>query len=50
MEISKNVVLKFGMVLASFALMVTSLNVNTTCMFIAHQPELPQGSSKLRKF
>ncbi|MBU5314544.1 cyclic lactone autoinducer peptide [Tissierella carlieri] len=42
--------LKFSMTLASLALMVTSLNVNTTCMLIAHQPELPEGAKKLRKF
>ncbi|MSU03155.1 cyclic lactone autoinducer peptide [Tissierella sp. DSM 105185] len=38
------------MTLASLALMVTSLNVNTTCMLIAHQPKLPEGAKKLRKF
>lgn len=42
--------LKFGMALASLALMVTSLNVNTTCMLIAHQPKLPENAKKLRKF
>lgn len=42
--------LKFGMTLASLALMVTSLNVNTTCMLIAHQPKLPENAKKLRKF
>ena len=46
----KGLGLKFGMILASLALMVTSLNVNTTCMLIAHQPELPENAKKLRKF
>ena len=30
-----------GSVVGSFALMITSMNVNTTCMFIANQPKLP---------
>ena len=38
-----------GDVVASFAVMITSLNVNTTCMFIAHQPKLPDSAKKLRK-
>ena len=45
----KKVVLRFGGILASLALMVTSMNVNTTCMYLAHQPELPKGAEKLRK-
>lgn len=45
----KKVVLKFGGILASLALMVTSMNVNTTCIFLAHQPKLPEGAEKLRK-
>lgn len=42
--------MKFGTTLAGLALMITSLNVNTTCLFVAHQPELPKDSNKLRKF
>lgn len=38
------------MMLASLALIVTSINANMTCMYIAHQPELPEGAKKLRKF
>ena len=38
-----------GSVVASFAVMITSINVNTTCMFIAHQPKLPDSAKKLRK-
>jgi cyclic lactone autoinducer peptide len=45
----KKLVLKFGSAIASFALMVTALNVNTTCYFLIHQPKLPKGSEKLRK-
>ena len=36
--------------LALVALMITTLNVNTTCTFFAHQPKLPATSKKLRKF
>jgi len=50
MAITKNMVAKLGMILASLALLIVSLNVNTTCMFFAHQPELPEGAKKLRKF
>ena len=37
-------------VVAGFALFVTALNVNYVCMFVAHQPKLPEGAKKLRKF
>ena len=36
--------------MASLALVVTMLSVNTACMCYAHQPELPEGAKKLRKF
>ena len=39
-----------GSMAASFALMVTALNVNTACVYIAHQPKLPDSAEKLRKF
>ena len=41
---------KIGGLLASFALMITALNVNSACYFLIHQPKLPQGAEKLRKF
>lgn len=46
----KSLIYKFGTVLAGLALCITSLNVNTTCMLFIHQPELPNGAKKLRKF
>jgi AgrD protein len=46
----KNLLKKFGGVIACFALMVTLLNVNTACICFIHQPKLPEGSLKLRKF
>ena len=46
----KKQLLKFGKVLATLALMVTTLNANAACIFLIHQPRLPEGSEKLRKF
>ena len=45
----KKIILRFSGVLASLALLVTSMNVNTTCLYLAHQPKLPEGAEKLRK-
>lgn len=45
----KKVILKFSGIIASLALMVTSMNVNSTCIYLSHQPELPKGAEKLRK-
>ncbi len=28
----------------------TAANVNSACLFVAHQPKLPKGAEKLRKF
>jgi len=46
----KNLVVKFGGLIATLALMVTAANVNQVCMIIMHQPKLPEGAEKLRKF
>ncbi|MBM7870407.1 cyclic lactone autoinducer peptide [Clostridium pascui] len=46
----RSFVLKFGSTIASLALMITALNVNTTCCFFSHQSKLPKGAKKLRKF
>lgn len=42
----KKFIIKFGGVIASLALMITAINVNATCMFVAHQPKLPEGVEK----
>lgn len=39
----KNLSLRCYRVIAAMALMVTTLNVNTACWFIMHQPKLPDG-------
>lgn len=46
----KNFIFKFGGVIASLALLVTSTNISTTCFWLGHQPKLPQGADKLRKY
>lgn len=46
----KNIMLRFSGVVASLALMVTVLNTTQACFFIMHQPKLPEGAEKLRKF
>ncbi|OLS02077.1 cyclic lactone autoinducer peptide [Tissierella creatinophila] len=46
----KKVTFKISKIVASLALMVTALNVNTTCLFLLHQPKLPKGAEKLYKY
>lgn len=46
----KQFVLKMSSCLAAVALMVTSMNVNATCALWIHQPKLPEGAKKFRKF
>ncbi|HJA41992.1 MAG TPA: cyclic lactone autoinducer peptide [Firmicutes bacterium] len=41
---------KFYQWIANLALSVTKFNVNTACIFYIHQPKLPEGAKKLRKF
>jgi cyclic lactone autoinducer peptide len=42
-------IMKLGGLIASVALAVTALNVNSTCICLIHQPRLPEGASKLRR-
>lgn len=35
---------------AAIAMVVVTLLANSTCAFIAHQAEMPEGANKLRKF
>lgn len=41
---------RLGSLIASIALMVTVVNANTACVYIAHQSKLPDSAKKLRKF
>lgn len=36
--------------MAFVTLTITTLNVNTTCAFVIHQPKLPENAKNLRKF
>ena len=40
----------FKKAVAAVAKMATSVNVNSTCAFVVHQPKLPGNAKKLRKF
>ena len=40
----------FKKAVAAAAKMATAANVNSACFFVAHQPKLPKGAEKLRKF
>lgn len=46
----KKYILKMASTAASLALAVTALNVNSACMLFVHQPKLPEGANRLRKF
>jgi AgrD protein len=46
----KKIFIKFGGMLASLALMITAININTTCMMYSHQPKLPTKAQRLRRF
>jgi cyclic lactone autoinducer peptide len=46
----KNIFIKVGGMLAGLALMITALNINTTCMMYSYQPKLPAKVQKLRRF
>lgn len=40
----------FGKVLAAVALVVTTCNVNSACIWAIHQEEVPSAAKRLRKF
>ncbi|MDE6425461.1 MAG: cyclic lactone autoinducer peptide [Ruminococcus sp.] len=46
----KNWIKRYSGALAAFALVVTSLVANSTCIYLMHQDELPESAKKLRKF
>lgn len=46
----KTLYTKFAGIVAALAIFVTAANVGVTCAFLIHQPELPEGAKKLRKF
>lgn len=47
--IKEKLLFTLGSMVTTLALVVTTMNVNTTCVFIAHQAKLPDSAKKLRK-
>ncbi|HML37840.1 MAG TPA: cyclic lactone autoinducer peptide [Bacillota bacterium] len=41
---------KYAGVIASLALLITATSANMNCWLIMHQPKMPEGAEKLRKF
>jgi len=46
----KKIILRVSGLIACFALAITAMNVNAACIFIIHQPKMPENSLRLRKF
>ena len=46
----KPLYLKISGMLAALALLVSTANVNATCICWVHQPKLPDNAQKLRRF
>ena len=40
---------KLSSMVALLSIFVTATNVNSACVFIIHQPKLPEGASRLKK-
>ena len=46
----KKFIEKYACVLAAFALAITTITANSTCICITHQEPLPKNAMNLRKF
>ncbi len=46
----KKLSIKLGGMIASLAILITVLNVNTNCIAFIHQPKMPKSAKRLRKF
>lgn len=46
----KEFIKKYSGLLTALALVVTTLTVNSTCIFTMHQDEVPDVAKNLRKF
>lgn len=46
----KNWFKKYSGVVAAFAMVVTTLVANSTCIYIMYQDKMPESAKKLRKF
>lgn len=45
-----SIIYALGSIVASLALMVTAINVNSVCFWVAHQDEVPASAKRLSKF
>ncbi|MDE5916665.1 MAG: cyclic lactone autoinducer peptide [Oscillospiraceae bacterium] len=45
-----NLKMASGALFAALAFLIAAVSANSTCMWISHQPELPENVKKLRKF
>ncbi|MDE7104638.1 MAG: cyclic lactone autoinducer peptide [Ruminococcus sp.] len=36
--------------MAAFAMVITTMTANSACIFLTHQPKMPETAKKLRKF
>ena len=45
----KRIISNMNRIVACLALMVTVMNVNSTCFFISHQPRLPDSAKAMKK-
>jgi cyclic lactone autoinducer peptide len=50
MKSIKKYIMKYSSVIAGLAILVTKMNVSSNCLFVLHQPKLPEGAKKLRNF
>lgn len=46
----KNTLYKLGRLLASLALLLATYSVNSTCLFMTYQPEVPDQLKNIRKY
>lgn len=49
-SVLNSLLVKLGTMVASFAFVLTAINVNSACVLFVHQPELPEGAKDLRRF
>ncbi len=49
-DIVKKFIFKYSHIISGFALFMTTMAANRSCMSIMHQPELPKSAKNLRKF
>lgn len=45
----EKIIKKYGKIIVTIAMMITTISVNSTCPFATYQPKLPSGSEKLKK-